>query len=183
MIDERMFRAALIGGVLLGVLSVLPVISAFNCLCCAWVIVGGVLAAHLYVKSAPAVVTLGQGVGLGLLTGVIGAIVDTLFSIPLHFLLSRIGMGFMEQFGQIFEQVQNLPPETREAMRAIVASGGSAGTLFILLSGLIKVVIYGLVAMLGGAIGVAIFEKRKIGAADLPPQAPYEPPPEPPREQ
>ena len=155
--QEAMFRSALIGGVLLGVLSAIPLISAFNCFCCAWVIGGGILAANLYVRSSPSMVSLGHGVVLGLLTGAIGAVVDTMFSIPLHLVLSRMGMGFAEQFRQMIEQVPNLPPETREALRSVLAGGEGAGILFIILGGFIKLVIYSLVAMLGGTIGVALF--------------------------
>lgn len=51
--QEGMLKPALTGGVLLGILSALPFVSAFNCLCCAWVIGGGMLAAHLFVSSSP----------------------------------------------------------------------------------------------------------------------------------
>src|SRR5512137_1271769 len=84
---DSFLKSALIGGVALGVLSALPVLGAVNCLCCAWVIGGGMLAAHLYVKDSPTPVTLGTGVLLGLLAGVVGAVVDTLFTIPLHMAL------------------------------------------------------------------------------------------------
>jgi len=68
---DSFLKSALIGGVALGVLSALPVLGAVNCLCCAWVIGGGMFAAHLYVKEAQLPVTLGTGVLLGLLAGVI----------------------------------------------------------------------------------------------------------------
>ncbi len=174
--QEGMLKPALIGGVALGVLSAIPVISAFNCVCCAWVIAGGMLAAHLYVKSSPMVVTLGRGVALGLLTGVIGAVVDTLFSIPLHVALRSVGMGFVEQMREVLDQVPNLPPETKETLRSLFAEGGGISVLFLILSGLFKVVIYGIMAMLGGAIGVALFEKRKPGTSYGAP-GPYPPPP------
>ncbi len=35
--EQGMFKPALIGGVLLGVLSAIPLVSALNCFCCAWV--------------------------------------------------------------------------------------------------------------------------------------------------
>jgi hypothetical protein len=162
--QEGMLKPALIGGVLLGVLSAIPVISLFNCLCCAWVIAGGMLAAHLYIKGSPMAVTLGRGVALGLLTGAIGAVVDTLFSIPVHLALRSIGMGFAGQMRQVFDQVPNLPAETRDALNSIFAGGGGVSLVFIVLSGFFKLVVYGIMAMLGGTIGVALFEKRKPGA-------------------
>ncbi len=182
--QEAMLKPALVGGVALGVLSALPVVSAVNCLCCAWVIGGGILAANLYVKASPITVTLGRGVALGLLTGVIGAIVDTVFSVPLHMVLAGMGMGIAEQLREALGQVPNLPPETRDAVYSILSGEGSVGLLFIVLGGLIKLLIYGPMAMIGGAIGVAIFEKRSPGSgsaqAPPPPRASYEELPSPP---
>jgi hypothetical protein len=177
--QSEMFRPALIGGVLLGVLSALPVV---NCLCCVWVIAGGILASHLYVKGSPVAVTLGTGIVIGLITGVIGAIVSTLFAIPLQLLLGRLGMGLGNQLRQFIDQFPNLPPETREAMRALSGRGANIGIVLIIISGLFNLVIYSMMAMLGGAIGVAIFEKRKLGGDTPAPPPPYQAPPEPPPE-
>ncbi len=169
--QDGMLKPALTGGVLLGILSALPVISAFNCFCCAWVIGGGMLAAHLYVKASPTVVTLGTGVGLGLLTGAIGGLVETLFSIPIHLALRGLGSSFTEQLRGLVDQIPNVPPESKEALRSLLAGGGFS-VVFLLATGLFTVVVFSIMGMLGGAIGVAVFEKRKIGQ---PP--PFQPPP------
>ncbi len=174
---ESMFKPALIGGVALGVLSALPVIGAFNCFCCAWVIGGGILAAHLYVKDSPNVVTLGNGVVLGLITGMIGALVDTVFSIPLHMAMSGVGMGVAEQLREMAEEIPNMPPEARELLRSIAAGGVGIGGVIFFVAALIKLFVYGIVAMLGGVLGVALFEKRTPGS-HLPSDMPtYQPPP------
>jgi preprotein translocase subunit SecY len=171
---ERMLKPALIGGVLLGILSSLPVINLLNCVCCAWIIGGGMLAAYLYVKESPAPVSLGNGVALGLLTGIAGGIISALFSLPLHFLINRGGMGMAEQLRQALDQVPNMPPETRAALESIF-SRGDMGTVFFALSLLITLVISCLFAMLGGAIGVAVFERRKPGGTPEDPTS-YRPP-------
>jgi hypothetical protein len=168
---EGILKPALIGGVLLGILSVIPVIQVGNCFCCAWVIAGGILASYLYVKSSPVAVTLGRGVALGLLAGAIGAIVDTLFSIPIQVLLSKMGMGAGAQIRQMMEQIPQLPPELRKALLSVIEGERGIGIALILMGGLFKLALYSFVAMLGGTIGVAIFEKR-----DRPGRAPAEPP-------
>ncbi len=169
--EEGMLKPALIGGVLLGILSSLPVVNLVNCVCCAWVIGGGILASYLYVKDSAAPVTLGRGVTVGLATGVVGTIVSALFSIPLYFLMNR---GVLDQVRQTIEQMPNLPPETRETLRQLFAQGNMNVLLFVL-GVIFMLVINCLFAMLGGTIGVAIFEKRKPGS--LPPEAPqYQPP-------
>jgi hypothetical protein len=183
--QEGMLKPAMTGGVLLGILSALPFVSLFNCLCCAWVIGGGMLAAHLYVSSSPVAVTLGRGITLGLFAGIIGAVVDTLLSIPLHLLLTRMGMSLVEQMRQALEQIPNLPAETRTTLESIFSGSGDIGIAFLIFAGFLKV-LYGIVAMLGGALGVAIFEKRKLdsgfGGGQPPPQPPINIPPPPPSE-
>jgi hypothetical protein len=175
--EERMLKPAVIGGVLLGILSSLPLINLFNCVCCAWVIGGGILASYLYVKDSPVPVTLGRGVALGLLTGVIGSIVTALFSIPLFLIANRAGRG-LSQIRQALEQLRNVPPETLDRLRALSEKGG-VDIFFFALGFIFILVIYSLVAMLGGAIGVAVFEKRKP-AAGTPNIPSYEPPQTPP---
>ena len=173
--QEGMLKPALIGGVLLGILSAIPVINAFNCVCCAWVIGGGMLAAHLYVRGASTAVTLGAGVLLGLLTGAIGAVVDTLFTLPIQLALrSTAGLG--NEMQQVLERVPNLPPETRDMIRNIFSNGRGLGLFFIISAGFFKLVVFSVVGMLGGAIGVAVFERRKPGAGPMSQPPAYQPP-------
>jgi hypothetical protein len=173
--QDSFLKSALIGGVALGVLSALPLLGAVNCLCCAWVIGGGMLAAHLYVKDSPNPVTLGTGVLLGLLAGVIGAVVDTLFTIPLHMALS--GSALMtEQLRGLADEFPNLPVEWRDMMRSLASGGTAMGSFLFVVSAFLKLIVYGIVAMLGGALGVAVFEKRKIGTQGPDVRPPYEPP-------
>jgi hypothetical protein len=180
--EERMLKPALIGGVLLGILSALPILRAFNCACCAWVIGGGILAAYLYVKESPVPVSLGRGVGLGLLTGAVGTVVTMLFSVPLQ-ILNRAGSDWMEQMRRSMDQVPNLPPESRQLLESMFARGGM-GIIFYAIGFIFMLVVWSLFGMLGGALGVAIFEKRKPGEppADVPPYQPPSPPPPPPIE-
>jgi hypothetical protein len=169
-----MLKPALIGGVLLGILSSLPYINAANCCCCAWVIGGGVLAAYLYVKDSPYPVSMGNGILVGLFAGIIATVVSSVFLIPLNFLLSFGGLGFAEQFRELAEQMPNIPPQTREAIRAFSSRSDMSVILF-LLHIAVTLAIYCLFAMLGGVIGVAIFEKRKPGdPPDI--QTSYQPP-------
>jgi hypothetical protein len=66
------------------------------------------------------------------------------------------------------------PPETLEMLEALTSSGNFPALL--LVSGLaVSLVLYCLFAMLGGAVGVALLEKRPVGAA-VPPRPPAPPP-------
>jgi uncharacterized protein YqgC (DUF456 family) len=173
--QETMLKPAVVGGVLIGILSAVPGLNLGNCFCCAWVIAGGVLAAHLHVRASAQAVTLGTGVVLGLLTGAIGGIVETLFSIPILIAMRNLGVGVAEQVQRLLDQIPNLPAETKDAMRDMF-QGGISVTLLVV-QGIFTTVIFAAVAMLGGALGVALFEKRKPGPpSDVPPMPPYQPP-------
>ena len=58
----------------MGVLSALPLVAAGNC-CCLWVISGGAIAAYLLQQNQTAPLTPADGALVGLLAGLIGAIV------------------------------------------------------------------------------------------------------------
>jgi hypothetical protein len=176
--ESGMLKPALIGGVLLGVCSAVPVLNLLNCVCCAWVIVGGGLAAYMYVKESSMPVTMGRGVTLGLLTGVVGTVVSSVISIPLRLMMSSAGMNVMQQIKQALDRVPNLPPETRQMIENLAASGNMGIAVFIF-GILLSLIINCLFAMIGGAIGVAIFEKRKggSGSSDV---TTYQPPSNPP---
>lgn len=180
--DGGMLKPALIAGVLLGILSIVPGLQLVNCACCAWVIGGGILAAHLYVKSSIVAVTLGRGMVLGLLTGGIGGMVYILFSIPLLIVMSGGTGRYFEQARQSLYGVPNLPQALREAL-ASMPTGGSELAVLLVITGLLMIVAFSLPGMLGGLIGVALFEKRKIeGPTPVYHPPVYPPPPPPPAE-
>jgi len=177
--QNPMLKPALIGGVLLGILSAVPPVNLLNCACCAWVIGGGMLAANLYIKNSPAVVTLGTGCLLGMFTGAIGAVVSTLFSIPIQILMSKVLAGYAEEMRQRLGSLPSLPSAWRDFISSMPITG-SLNILSVMLNGFFSLIVYSLMAMLGGMLGVAIFEKRK---AEPPPpvyQTPINLPPPPP---
>jgi len=175
MTDSRMLKPALIGGILLGVLSSLPLINLFNCICCAWVIAGGVVAAYQSVKDSPMPVSLAGGVSVGLFAGGIGTVVTGLFSIPLNLITG--GGRIMEQLKEITDQMPNVPPETRQLIESLAASGDFE-TVSMIVGMLFTLIAFCIFGMIGGTIGVALFEKRKPGSS--PPEVPQYQPPFPP---
>jgi hypothetical protein len=179
--QNRMLKPALIGGILLGVLSAVPPFFLLNCACCAWVIGGGILAAHLYVKASPVVVTLGNGFQLGLVTGGIGGIVSTIFSIPVQILMNRVLSEYTSQARQMLSEIPNMPPAISEVLSS--AQTGHITLVAVIFSLFFNMILYGVIAMLGGALGVALFEKRKIEPPFPnfpPPPVHIPPPPDPP---
>src|SRR5512141_54721 len=79
-------QPALFGGLVMGVLSALPLVSAGNWCCCLWVVSGGLVAAYILQQNQSAPITPGDGALVGLLAGLIGAVIDTVLSVPISFL-------------------------------------------------------------------------------------------------
>ena len=159
---QTMMRPALIGGASLGVASAIPPVNFINCACCALVIGGGVLASYLYFKDAEPTTEkpYGEGITLGALAGIVGALVSTVISIPVSLL--GFGIGSMGMFSEALENA-DLPPEVADMLATIGSGGFAIGALLI---GLVfSLVINVIFAGIGGAIGVAIFVKKPAATA------------------
>jgi hypothetical protein len=172
--QSGVLKPALIAGVIVGVISAVPGLKILNCFCCAWIIAGAILAANLYVKQSVTEVSLGTGVVLGLLTGTIAGAVETLFSIPISIAMRSAGTEIFEQMERVLEQVPNVPAESKEMMRSLARRG--FGIVFLIIGGILTIFIYAVVGMVGGAVGVALFEKRKSGDTGVAPPPAYRPP-------
>lgn len=131
-------KPALLGGLIVGVLSAIPFI---NYCCCIWSIGGGVLAAYLYIKSSQTPVAMGEGAMVGGMAGAVGAVIYLILGLPIAIFF---GMAAMEQ--QLYRSGVHLP---------------FSGILLMIVSGIVGAIVLAVLATLGGVIGVAIFEKRK----------------------
>lgn len=128
----------LAGGLFLGVLSAVPPISFLNSACCILVIGGGLLASYLYMKDYPPDqprVTYGDGALLGLLAGLLGAVVHT---IP----IMLGGFGSHEALERLSD-TPDFPPHLINFLE----------TMMVAFTG----IIFSIFAVVGGVLGVAIF--------------------------
>jgi hypothetical protein len=159
-------QPALLGGLVLGLGSVIPFISLGNMCCCGWGIVGGALAAYLLIRRSPVLpVTKSDGASAGALAGVVGSLIYLVIGVPLNLLQWET---FVAQFDQSAAGVPDVA--TRELMTQMIAMMQNHPVLFALAFWFIFAVVGVSVAALGGLVGVAIFEKRK--GQEYPPQAP-----------
>jgi hypothetical protein len=147
-------KPALIGGVVIGVLSVIPFVSAANLCCCLWAILGGLLATYLYVKNSPTPASAGDGAVLGVIAGAIGAVIYVVIGIPI-----ALAMGPTMR-NMIVSLMQNIDQRQAEMMRQQFEAQGNAVAPLIIQSLVIAALIF-VFAILGGLLGVPIFEKRK----------------------
>ena len=94
---------ALLGGLFIGILSGLPIIGICNC-CCLWIVSGGILAAYLEQQNQPLSLTLTQGARVGLIAGIIGAVIWLVIDSALSPIQARFVGDFMRS-------ARDLPPE------------------------------------------------------------------------
>ena len=145
-------KPALLGGLIVGFLSAIHSLIPFvGACCCIWSIIGGVLAAFLYIKGSSEPVKLGDGAIVGALAGVVGGIIYVIIYLPFSLLYGMVAV--QEQLNRSGVQIP------------------FSGTILVIIGSIVGAVMLVLLSTLGGVIGTAIFEKRKgDGLAPPPPQ-------------
>jgi hypothetical protein len=167
--NNNKLQPAFIGGVVLGLLSAIPFVNFFNLCCCAWAILGGALAAYLYIKKSATPASVGDGALLGVIAGGIGAIVYVVVGLPLGLLTGNAFSNMAVRFAE------RANPEQADIFRAQIEAMQNQSIGERLLTALpftfIGMVLLVAFATIGGLIGVAILEKRKgnTGAPTPPP--------------
>lgn len=158
-------KPAVIGGVILGVLSAIPFVNWVNICCCAWAIVGGIIAANMYVKNSAVPATPADGAMVGAIAGVVGAVVNFIIGVPLQLITGNAMQRLLQNIA-----AQQDPAQAAQMREMMAAQGSGIGGA--ILGGLIGGVLLIVFATVGGLIGVSIFEKRKGGAGAPPPPPP-----------
>jgi hypothetical protein len=155
-------KPAVIGGVVLGLLSAIPFVNLVNFCCCAWAILGGMLATYMYVKNSPTPANAGDGAVIGGIAGAIGAVIYLVIGIPLSIVA---GTAMREVLVNL---LTSLDPRQAEMIRAQmeVQVQSISGAI---IQGFIGALLLIVFAVLGGLIGIPLFEKRKAGPMPPPP--------------
>ena len=155
-------KPAIIGGVVLGLLSAIPFVNWANLCCCLWALLGGALASYLYIKNSPVPATPGDGAILGAMAGLVGAVISVIIGIPVSILTSGLMIGIVVRL------MESVNPSQAEMMRSQIEAGQSVAGAIV--NGLILAVLLVIFSTLGGLIGIPIFEKRKRNVMPPPPQ-------------
>src|ERR1700720_2070444 len=113
-------QPAVIGGLVGGVLSALPLIAGGNLCCCLWIVSGGAVAAYVLQQNQSLPIAAGDGALVGLLAGGIGAFVYVALSIPVNILVAPMERVLFERLS---ETMGNMPPEFRDYARASLSAG------------------------------------------------------------
>jgi uncharacterized membrane protein YeaQ/YmgE (transglycosylase-associated protein family) len=144
-----MLQPAFWGGLFIGVLSALPLVKFGNVCCCLWVVAGGVLAAWLAQSNQPQPLRTADGALLGLMAGVIGALIATPIGILFADWERNMVLRFMESADA------DIPAELREMLESSTAGalGHAIGFIF-------NLVLFAIFGLLGGLLGAAMFKKN-----------------------
>jgi hypothetical protein len=172
----KKLQPALIGGIVSGALSSIPIISLVNIACCAWALVGGAVAAAVLVKRSPIYrVSNGDGAATGALAGIFGSLVVLLINVPLMLMRWPAMVEAMRSQAQTRND-----PDTQRVINSLVTFMQQNAVLAALLGWLLFALFAVGMATLGGLVGVAIFEKRRMPPPPPPGYPPGYPPQGPP---
>ena len=157
-------QPALVGALVGGILSALPIIKAGNLCCCLWVISGGLVAAYVLQQNQATPIAQSDGALVGLLAGAGGAFVYSIVSIPIDLLMAPLQRELLQRF---METMGNMPPQFQEYARSSVAGSARAvlGFIFMLCVGVVF-------STLGGLLGAVIFARKPAPATSGTPSQP-----------
>ena len=153
MLPAPKLQPALFGGLFIGVLSALPFV---NVCCCLWILSGGVIAVYLMQSNHPYPITAADGALVGLLAGMLGAVISGLLSIPIN---RAVGPMLQRVIQGVLMNNPDIPAETKSTIENMMARNGISviRTIFGIGLGMIVGAIFG---ALGGLLGVAMFKKN-----------------------
>lgn len=155
---------ALYGGVIMAVISAIPFVNIINCFCCAGILLGGFLAVFFYQKdltSQMPPLANSDGLKLGALAGVFGAVIGTILGALVMLAFGNVGSQVILDILRGFED--SMPPGTLEQIEQSMEQSAAMGATSIIISFLTSIIIYPLFGLLGGLIGYSVY-KPKPGA-------------------
>ena len=157
---ELAWKGAFLSGLIAAVLTVAPVISLG---CCLWLLGAGALAVFLYQRRIPgAFVTPGMGMRIGAVTGAIGYVATTIWSV---FSFTTNSQKFRTALQEQMDKsvAANPDPRAQEIMRQLMNNLNTPqglATFFVLLL-VIMAIVFIVISAAGGALGASVFARRR----------------------
>jgi len=159
--NQGLQQAAIVGGLVIGVLSALPIISVGNVCCCMWVVSGGLVAAYVFQQHHAVPMTAADGALAGLLAGLVGAAVYFLLSIPLDLILGPMERAMVQR---VVDMSGNMPSEMRDMFERYSDRSVATGFAFFLVRRIVGFVfmlfVGAIFSTLGGLLGSILFVRK-----------------------
>jgi hypothetical protein len=152
----------LVGALVMGVLSGLPIIAAGNICCCLWVLSGGFVAAYLLQQGQDMPITPTDGALTGFLAGIAGAFVYLVISVPIDL---TIGPMEREMMRRMVENMGGAENFRNYADRADLVSAPVRAVI----SFFSMLCLGAVFSTIGGLIGAVVFRKAPPVVLDSPP--------------
>jgi hypothetical protein len=145
----------LVGALVMGVLSALPLIAVGNLCCCLWVISGGVAAAYVLQQGQPDPITPADGAFVGFLAGLGGAVVYLIISLPVEIVVGPMEREMMRRMVEGMSGVENF--------RSYADRADLVGTPVRVFLGFVMMLFVGAVfSTVGGVLGALMFKKPPV---------------------
>ncbi|MDX1429663.1 MAG: DUF4199 domain-containing protein [Rhodothermales bacterium] len=147
-------QSIILGSAVVTVLST-SYLGLINCLCCAGVVIGAMVAVWHYTSTNSLTMKTGEGAVLGLTVAIIGSLISAV----LDYVLIKMGIRADQAIMQIILDTMGdqMPPESYDQMieqmeQPVTIAGFAMQAVF-------GVVIAGIFGAIGGVIGASIFKK------------------------
>ena len=157
---DAAFKGAFLSGLVAAVLSAAPYLGLG---CCLWLLGAGALAVGLYQRRLPGVhVTPGMGMRIGAVSGAVGFVATTIWSV---FRFAKDSGEFRTAMAEQMEKsiASNPDPRAQEIMRQFISNLNTPqglATFFVIVM-IIMAVVFVLFAAAGGALGASMFARRR----------------------
>jgi len=148
-------QPAAMGGMFLGVLSSIPIVSIGFCL---WILLGGGIAVTQLMKQRRSGVTYGDGAFAGVLSGLFGSLVGTAIQMCFRVIAAPFFQSQEQQLEQLLNQMAVEGPMRDWVLRAASGEISVTTVIFTLFSNLLA---FSLFAMIGGILAVALLNKKR----------------------
>lgn len=166
-------QPALIGGLIVGILSVLPLVQAANICCCLWGWVGGAITVKLYIDRSAQRVGWADAARVASIAGLLGAVIRIFIGTPIELATFPASLRAME------ELAKGMADPQKQRLLEMVSKLQDLSTAQALLQFLLPASVLGAMVLfaftvLGGLLGVALYEKRPAapGPFGTPPDGP-----------
>lgn len=155
------FVPALYGGLIMGVVSAIPIVNLVNCFCCAGVLLGGFLAVFFYKNNftpdTPPY-TAGDCLTVGALAGLFGAFTSVILSAITVMIFGDVMREFIQRF--LEEGGFDIPDDVMDEIRRTIEETPT-GMESILINLFFSLVIYPIFGLLGGLIGYGVWKPKQ----------------------
>lgn len=158
------FTPIIISSFLMVFISIFPVLNLLNLLCCAGIVIGGAAGTYYYgrqLEKAGGFIQNKDGIMIGLLSGIISAIIYVIFS-TLIMMISQ--QNPVELVYKMTEQYSiPIPPESEKMLQTVFKEYQQNGfsTIMIGVELLSRIVSHCIFGPVGGLLAASIMNKRR----------------------